>query len=203
MCKRFSRSAVQKLKKWVEGKGGYLFTEDWVLVELVQEAWPQMARAGAYFKERTVDAVPARGNTTHPLMRGVYVTKSRSIETPLKEGPDKAFKPKTEVVGGDPVKRIREAIKRPCGNWKIDDESPRVILGQATPLLVSEILKKEAGSNDTLALTFKARLGRVLHVVSHFGRQQNREDEFILTNMLLNFIMEAVREGKKIKRRQK
>ena len=35
--------------------------------------------------------------------------------------------------------------------------------------------------------------GRVLHVLSHFGKQQSREDEFALQNILINFIVDANR----------
>ena len=37
--------------------------------------------------------------------------------------------------------------------------------------------------------------GRVLHVMSHFGKQQgSSEDTFVLQNMILNFIMESNRQ---------
>ena len=32
--------------------------------------------------------------------------------------------------------------------------------------------------------------GRVLHVMSHFGKQKSKVDEFALQNLILNFIME-------------
>jgi hypothetical protein len=39
------------------------------------------------------------------------------------------------------------------------------------------------------------RGGRVLHVISHFGKQQGRkEDTFVLQNLILNFIMESNRQ---------
>ena len=34
-------------------------------------------------------------------------------------------------------------------------------------------------------------LGRVMHVLSHFGRQHEREDAFALQNLLLNFLIEG------------
>ena len=34
--------------------------------------------------------------------------------------------------------------------------------------------------------------GRVLHVMSHFGKQQgSKDDTFVLQNLILNFIMES------------
>jgi len=33
--------------------------------------------------------------------------------------------------------------------------------------------------------------GRVLHVMSHFGKQQLESDEFVLQNLILNFLLEA------------
>ena len=37
--------------------------------------------------------------------------------------------------------------------------------------------------------------GRVLHVISHFGKQQaNRSDTFVLQNLILNFVLESSRQ---------
>jgi len=33
--------------------------------------------------------------------------------------------------------------------------------------------------------------GRVMHVLSHFGRQQEQEDAFALQNLLINFLIEG------------
>ena len=33
--------------------------------------------------------------------------------------------------------------------------------------------------------------GRVLYVLSHFGKQESNEDEYALQNLLINFLVEA------------
>ena len=194
MCKRFSRSAVEKLKKWVEN-GGYLFTEDWVAVELLEVAWGGKIKTFKYLPEMTVDASPARGATTHPYMRGVFASKQKFIEKEVKLGQkEKQGQMKTRAVKEleELRKRIKEAVKPPKNEWKIDDESPWVKVGPGvTKLLVSEKLRQHTGGCDTLACTFTAGRGKVLHIVSHFGRQKQKEDEFATQNLLLNFILEA------------
>ena len=33
--------------------------------------------------------------------------------------------------------------------------------------------------------------GRVMYVLSHFGKQKSKKDEYALQNLLLNFLLEA------------
>jgi len=193
VCKRFSRSAVEKLKKWVEN-GGYLFTEDWVAVELLEVAWGSKIKTFKYLPEMTVDASPARGSTTHPYMRGVFVSKHRFIDKEVRLKRQKEGQLKTRAVKDEDEirKRIRQALKPPKNEWKIDDESPWIKVGPGVvKLLVSEKLRQHTKGCDTLACTFTAGKGKVLHITSHFGRQKQKEDEFATQNLLLNFILDA------------
>ena len=102
--------------------------------------------------------------------------------------------------------------------WVIDDDSPLIDVinpSAVTLLMTSEELKKDGGANgDAVALTFmpaapasekfaadghpeKLVGGRVLHILSHFGKQNEKSDEFALQNLLLNFLMEGQRRNPK------
>jgi hypothetical protein len=94
-------------------------------------------------------------------------------------------------------------------NWKIDDESPSIKITnkrKVKVLLASEELATKnkvdravavtfpVGGNDdsTGALPLKSQTGgRVLHVLSHFGKQKNQKDGHTLQNLLLNYLIQA------------
>jgi hypothetical protein len=62
----------KKIKKWVKA-GGLLFTEDWLLVELIEPMWPKMVRPNATLTAGPVRISANRGQSSHPLLRGVFV----------------------------------------------------------------------------------------------------------------------------------
>lgn len=203
----FSAAAVQRLKQWVE-RGGYLFSEDWGLADLLQRAWPQHVRQGKMMKERSVPVTPGRGITSHPLLRGVFVNPNAVVGRG-KDGRDgntvTREKEEEHITGGDGIQR----------SWKIDNDSPFIdIVGNGiTVLMESDELGRTGGNKQrAVAVTFlpaggateknsltgrpeKLRGGRVLHVLSHFGKQDSEQDAFSLQNMLLNFLMEANRRA--------
>ena len=45
--------------------------------------------------------------------------------------------------------------------------------------------------------------GRVLYVLSHFGKQKSEDDEYTLQNLLLNFLIEASERRAHYVRRRK
>jgi hypothetical protein len=200
---KLSGAAVKKIKEWVE-RGGYLFSEDWGLKDALEGAWPSITKQGKMMKEKTVSVSPARGKTSHPLLRGVFIDPAAKV-APAPEG----------EAGDGTVERnpgIPEGVKVQR-RWKIDDDSPFIDVADrnaVTVLMESDQLAKEGSS--AIAITFlpamagaqdtglsgagkseKLRGGRVLHVLSHFGKQESKEDEFALQKMLLNFITEANR----------
>ena len=99
---KLTDEAVRKLKEWVEA-GGYLFTEDWGLTDMLERAWPDLVGTGSYLPEGEVDVAPARGATTHPLLRGVFVSTKKMIK---EEIPD--FKERIFYICGPP--KMVEAI---------------------------------------------------------------------------------------------
>jgi hypothetical protein len=76
--------------------------------------------------------------------------------------------------------------------WKIDNESPSiaVLSPKVEVLIVSSDLEKKCG-DPAVALTFSAKKGRVLHVLSHFGKQSSTHNEATLENLLVNFLIEV------------
>ena len=205
---RLSRKSLEVVRRWVEDEGGYLYTEDWGIVEVLGLLWPKHVRSGTYEAGkggeivhnprliRGVDEsgailsafqaplVPRRGSASHPLLRGVWQHPDR-LSTRMNEH-----------------------------RWRIDDESPAIeVVGKdVIVLLESPWLVTLADGHAAVAVTFrpgsKVRLpesgkatgeaallksGRVLHALGHFGRQDADEDGAALEHMLLNFLLEADR----------
>lgn len=189
-----SDRAVAKIKDFVEKDGGYLFTEDWDLPELLERAWPEYVTSGAQLKEMEVTVTPAPGVLSHPYMRRVF-KRGESLTT---------------------------STDRDLSHiWKIDDESPAIhVTGgdKVTTLIVSKALP---GDDKAAAITFfpakggrpqvatggfeqdpaKMKGGRVVHALSHFTKQKSQQDEYGLQNLLLNFLIEVnERRGPYIKK---
>lgn len=212
-------AAVDALKAWVE-QGGYLFTEDMGVIEVIERAWPSLVttkRSSAngpdgkpkalQVKEATVRLSPGRGNTTHPLMRGVWSrpkSESEKAEERAKEGGG----------GNQTVERKESPAKLLEHKWHVDEDSPcfKVVDGKVVvTLLESEELGKIADGETAVAVTFRVGKGstkqatgakgggefviggggRVLHTMSHFGKQDSSQDGQALMNLILNFLVEA------------
>lgn len=245
---RLKKPAVMALKKWVE-KGGYLFTEDWGIIEVIEVAWPNLVTSDSkdepgpggttkkqakLIKQTTVPILPGKGMTSRPLLRGVF-TRPRPPAREKKKDDDDAggtYVPRRDGSESNPT-------RPPSHKWVIDDESPTILVKsrKVSVLMVSEELGKLAGGtppNDAVAVSFRVgkgkrkgkkrrkrkitggsssggklvgksrgrgewgeslRGGRVLHVMSHFGKQQSSsQDTFVLQNLILNFIMESNRQ---------
>jgi len=203
---KLSAAAQKKIKDWVE-RGGYLFSEDWGLKDAIEGNWPKIVKQGKMMKEKTVSVSPSRGKTSHPLLRGVFIDPSAKPAPAPEAAPEGEAGGTVERTPGIPA---HVKVER---RWKIDDDSPFIdIVDKAAvvTLMESDALAKDG--YPAIAVTFmpsmsgpqetglsgsgkteKLRGGRVLHVLSHFGKQDSKEDEFALQNLLLNFLMEANR----------
>lgn len=207
----FSKEAIQKLKAFVE-RGGYLFTEDMVLEELLSKAWPKFVSVGKFIKEKTVPVRPGPGLGGHPYLKGVFVSSNRAVWDPFEEeeNPADAYDipeseeddeseggGRTRVVGQGEAKEDADIDIEPIQrHWKIDDESPGIKIHSRRVTVLMGSAKVKEGGSSAVALTFQPRGksgGAVLHVLSHFGKQRAEEDEFALQNLLLNFMLEAHR----------
>ncbi|MBI4565435.1 MAG: hypothetical protein HY716_12145 [Planctomycetes bacterium] len=147
-----------------------------------------------------VPIFPKPGAGTHPYLRRIFTRHPKD----LRRG----------ETGTE------EEFERLTHEWKIDNESPaiRITNKQAVTVLVySTEVGKKAGAegSDAVAITFavgargpeakdpvatgkpieqdRAKMsgGRVLHVMSHFGKQKSVSDEYTIQNLLLNFLIEA------------
>jgi hypothetical protein len=185
----FSDTAVAKIRRYVDG-GGYLFTEDWALEELLtrKDAWPDLLKVGEYLKDQTARVFPKIGSTSSPYLKRIFAKPPKLLE-----------KGTSAELGFEEVRH----------EWVIDKDSPKV--GIVDPRRVTTLLVGQGlGVDDSLAVTFgsgdggeviigtgkawdplKARGGRVLHVVSHFGKQKSESDEYTLQNLLVNFLIEG------------
>lgn len=191
---KFKANTVKRIGEWVNA-GGYFFSEDWGLTEVLEPNWAEMVKSGKLLAKGDTMAQPYRGNTSHPLLRGVFARdpNKKIGQSASDYGSDE---------GGDTVERgiLSEALKTPEHYWHIDDDSPAIkVVGKAvTILLRSQDLLEQAEGNDAIAITFQPRGpkgGAVLHVLSHFGEQKSEVDEFAMQNLLLNFLLEATRRG--------
>jgi hypothetical protein len=187
---KFTDKAVQKLHKFVDDSG-YLFTEDWVLEEVLarKDGWPQLINVGEVLKEQTVGVLPKSGNTSHPYLKRIFA------------------KPPHLVGKGTTIETAFDEIKH---QWKIDTDSQKIKI--VDPKKVTTLLdSKELNTDNAVAVTFgsgndkeppmigtgaaadmkKMQGGRVMHVLSHFGKQKSESDEYSLQNLLVNFLIEA------------
>jgi hypothetical protein len=203
-----SEKGVTKVKEFV-ANGGYLFSEDWILVEVLERAFKGIISKRVYYtKEKKVTILPGPSAITHPYLKGVFDKphKSEVVENEQKQGEQTVSMKKIKI--GE-------------GKWKIDKDSPDIRIDKpsdVTVLMVAPKLKATDKDSGAVAVTFSygkggtvARIsggnedpyasskrvgGQVLHVLSHFGHQEDPTDEFALQNMILNFITEAVEKHK-------
>lgn len=209
------KKGIEKIRKYVEA-GGYLFSEDWVLEEILSKAFAEYVKTGKDLKEQDVPVLPKPGSGSHPYLRKIFV-----------KPPTKANK-----EGGGTTTGEGEDVSGIDHEWHIDKESPAIVIVDAkkvTTLLFSETVGNQAdkGGSDAVAITFaygkglstemakdpiatggapvqnreKMTGGRVLHVLSHFGKQGGRgaagdKGEATLMNLMVNFLSEAAARRK-------
>lgn len=178
---RLEKGAIEQLKQWVEA-GGYLFTEDWGLVEILDECWPglvsshkgaepgpdgkpqstiKLIRALSDKKdpksivargEMDVIITPGRGLTSIPLMRGVFARPRPPAEEKKQDGADEG--------DGTRIRQLpptEDPTSAPSHSWTIDDESPAVQVQdrkRVTVLLESQELGGIIGGDEAVGVTF-------------------------------------------------
>lgn len=97
-----------------------------------------------------------------------------------------------ERSGGEEESFDDPSIERLIHEWKIDDESNAISVrsSKVEILVTSKKLREEVGA-PAVAITFPYGQGRVLHVLSHFGKQNSRHNEATIENLLVNFLLEV------------
>jgi len=208
---------LDKLRKYVD-LGGYLFTEDWALREILAIKFKEFVDVGEFIRsDMEVNILPKPGAGSHPYLRNIFQR--------LKA------KKKAEAAAGGTVAEGPESpdFERIDHTWKIDKDSPAIKItggSKVTVLIYSKDISATVKGSDAVAITFvvapkagggldpvatgapieqdrsKMSGGRVLHVMSHFTKQKSQTDTFTIQNLLLNFMIEASeRRGIKIEKK--
>jgi hypothetical protein len=212
---KMKQEAIEKLVKFVE-RGGYLFTEDWCLVEILEIGFSKFLRSGTVLEDGDVGIRPERGMTAHPLLRGVFVppVDISALRRKYYEDEDddedlEQYDPSVEddpgdvdvdrgktAVGEDDSTSIEEIgdpdIRLVQHRWKIDKDSPSLdVLSKSVQVLItSEELEALCGEG-AVAVTFPVKKGRVVHVLSHFGTQTSSDNQATIENLLVNFLLQV------------
>ncbi|MEE2890317.1 MAG: hypothetical protein VX404_07725 [Planctomycetota bacterium] len=212
---KMKQDAIDKLVKFVE-RGGYLFTEDWCLVEVLEIGFSKFLRSGTALEGGDVGIRPERGMTAHPMLRGVFVPpvdisalrrkyyEDEDDDEDLEEydpaveddpGDIDLDRGKTAVGEGDSstFEEIGDPeIRLVQHRWKIDKESPSLdVQSKKVQVLInSEDLEAVCGEG-AVAVTFPVKKGRVVHVLSHFGKQTSSDNEATIENLLVNFLLQV------------
>ncbi len=159
---------LQKIAKFVEN-GGYLFTSDWELQNVLQKGFKGRIGMSTLTQEKdlNVKIEPSQENFDHPFLRDVF--------------PKDPFK----------LQNYRWKIDSASSTLRFSPKS------KVYPLVVSKELGQKY-SNPTVAATFRHGRGSVLHVLSHFYQQRDAAgDGFALQQILANFIIERQKWRKK------
>jgi len=191
---QLSRKALQKIYRFVEA-GGYLFTEDLNVNEILSQTFKKTVASSKDLDEKTVRIMPALEAVMHPYLRYVFEAP------PMADAASDADSGETRSVMPGQFSIDAE--------WKIDQFSPSIKIldpKTVTVLIVSPVLARENDDSGAVAVTFAVSNpsikytgayntgylpgGRVLHVMSHFGKQRSKISEFALQNLLVNFLEE-------------
>lgn len=141
-------------------RGGYLFTSDWGLT-LLERLYPELLGNGGNHGPNIVRIQPGK-HAESPLLEWVFTRPAKSGST------TSARDLRWDIDSGSYLIRIR---------------SDRVV-----PIIESPQL----GLHRSVAVVFQPaeKSGRVLHVLSHFAKQEDSHGEYALQNLLLNFMLE-------------
>ncbi|MBI5778190.1 MAG: hypothetical protein HZA49_01880 [Planctomycetes bacterium] len=207
-----SKKTIQKIKEFVES-GGYLFTEDLNIREITGRSFKGVITDTKEYSDRTVQILPAPGAVLHPYLKYVFEAPPSSSS----DAPGMPGMPPSEEKSGE-TRSVKPGEFRIDSEWKIDNGSPDIkILGKnVTVLIMSPKLVDKSHPEGAVAVTWGVSGenivstdgnktsysggGRVLHVMSHFGHQRSKIDEFALQNLLLNFLIELNQRRPKSKK---
>ncbi|MFH1231958.1 MAG: hypothetical protein V1709_10735 [Planctomycetota bacterium] len=196
---KLSDKTIKKIKQFVE-TGGYLFTEDLNIEEIIERAFKGVIVHTKYIGKKEVKILPAPGALLHPYLKYVFETPPLvSSQTPSGEKPGE-------------TKSVKAGSFYVDGTWNIHNQSPDIKIQKKDTAIVVTVLimspeltkadKVEGAVAVTWAVSDKTNVvtddktlsykpgGRVLHIMSHFGEQRSQTDEFTLQNLILNFFME-------------
>ncbi len=163
--------------------------------DFVEKAFPRHLKHGRPLPAGTIKlAVPA-GRSSHPYLRKIF------------------FQP-PEESGSTVTEAEYEKVEH---KWEIDRDTRAIQIVnkmRVVVLLTSSDIKQVAKNSNAAAVVFavggddgkakpvatggaiqqdRSRMsgGRVMYVLSHFGKQKSQEDEYTLQNLLINFLLES------------
>lgn len=212
---KMNQDAVDKIVRFVE-KGGYLFTEDWCLIEVLEIGFSKFLRSGTALEGGDFGITPEKGMTAHPLLRGVFVPpvdlnalRREKYDLDDEDDDEENYDPKQEDDPGDvdadrgktgvggglddgPTDIEDPDIQLIQHRWKIDKESPSLdIQSKKVQVLIDSDELRETCGEGAVAVTFPVKKGRVIHVISHFGKQSSSHNEATIENLLINFLLQV------------
>jgi hypothetical protein len=148
---------TRRLKEFV-GRGGFLFTTDWSVGNVLMDAFPgyvQTAGPRSPLPETVVDIRPAKGQAGNELLEGVF---HRGVQA----------------------------------RWWLEQASFDIqpLRREVTVLIESPDLEDLYRRNPAVAVTFKYRRGRVLHVMGHYYQEAgNLAGTVSAQRLALNFVL--------------
>lgn len=192
---------MDKIKQFVHA-GGYLFTSDWQLQDLLVTIFPDYVKNGGQTDpaDEIFEVYPRKGVNGNRMLKEVFLeteleyqqpgesTDAQSAERNMKK---KVFEYKWVV---DNLSILIEPVEAKCETLIVSQELGKkykkgvvaitFIAGQGDP-------PKVVGTGEVDDVP-RITGGRVLHILGHFGKQRNQSsDEYSLDKMLLNFLIEA------------
>ena len=173
-------ASVEKLKKFVLA-GGYLFSEDWIVKEFVEKAFPKFVEAGYKLPDHNVTIAPVRGMAPPPYLEGIYVAREEEEDDSCDFGlgdldgedddaeeEDPSSRGRTVVVKRGEDHKIAPELRKIRHNWQIDDESFELTIknrSRVLPLLGSSEVKPRDPEDkkkpvSVVALAFRPGTGK-------------------------------------------
>jgi hypothetical protein len=195
----YNDSQLASIREFVE-KGGYVFSSDWELEYTIEKAFPgSIAKAGLSSQKKDdeykVDIKPTIEGGRHPYMRDVFplTTWDASAMSWKMDGMSfliKILSPDVETLieSNELKKRFPET---PCVAVTFHWKGGKVV----KPVRGPAVSDGKAGHTQSGGAS---NAGCVLHVLSHFKHQKDKDsgDKFALQQLILNFFLEKQAQNK-------
>lgn len=187
----FDETQIARIREFVD-KGGYLFTSDWELTFTIEKCFPgSIGKGGESSKDSKddykVDIKPQ--DAKHPLLRDVFPLTTWDAAQLSWKMDGKSFLIKLLSSDVSILIESNELKKR-------FPEFPAVAV--AFWWKNGKVVKAPKPGGDAKSHTQAATGGCVLHVLSHFKHQKDKDagDKFALQQLLLNFFLEKQAQNK-------
>ncbi|MBI2932618.1 MAG: HEAT repeat domain-containing protein, partial [Planctomycetes bacterium] len=191
--KRFTSQQLKRIRAFV-ADGGYLFTSDWGLVDVLEGAFPgYVKKAGEIEPQMNVPIFPRKGSTGHPFLKEVFVKikvddGGGKSGTMIEEKIDHRWEidPVSYTIEHDPAKVV-VLIESPEIQSRYKQGAVAVTFAYGDPTAGGQVVATGGVYEELPSM----KGGKVLHILSHFRNQKSKNDDYALQNMFLNFLIEA------------